>query len=144
MNLITNDPFEVQVCHADSPSTSYPVRQMNSLTGQDCLLHSVLAEWQFMTTLMVMDPARNFHLLKHVFWNVHWDAAFDRIATQAGASIKPRVNAHNTRMVFGPILDGAPADARFRNLATAPSTPTANMDGLHAYLRPIIKPSHTW
>lgn len=133
-----------QVSYSDSPLETFLQWRINTLTNRTCSLHSLLVEQQFVTVLVVLDDKKQFHQLKHLYWNVHWDARFDVVGTAGKETLKPLINGRNTRVVLGPVLDGAPADARFRHLVTAPYAPTANDAISYAANHPVLQHRPTW
>ena len=71
---------------SDGPHEFYALTRTNSRTGKMNFLREVQLEFHFCTILALMDPdpalqvralfgtENAFRYLKHVFWNVHWQA----------------------------------------------------------------------
>jgi len=119
---------------SDAPSESYPLTRFNTRTGKINFLREVQLEFHFCTILALMDPdparallalldlENAFRYLKHVFWNVHWQAKFlptnfANIAarwtiTRTGGALGNTVNVSHT-------FDGRPTDPRFAGIAAA-------------------------
>ncbi len=142
-------PFPIHMTAAffDGPSETYPLRRLNALTGRMNFLREVQLEFHFCTVLSLQDPAGPFRHLKHIYWNVHWQARFlpSNFANLAapwnvtleGGGIG---NEANVSLIF----DGGPNDPRFAGIITAPGAPNCNaVAGVEAGA-PNIRESRKW
>jgi hypothetical protein len=127
-------PIDMTAFFSDGPNDSYPLKRLNSRTKKMNFLREVQLEFHFCTILALMDPnpalkilamvdlENAFQYLKHVFWNVHWQAKFlptdfanlaaSWTITRTGGSLGNSVNV-------SPTYDGGPTDHRFTGIAAA-------------------------
>jgi hypothetical protein len=146
---IAGAPFPVNMTAAfsDAPTETYPLTRTNSLTGQTNFLREVQLEFHFCTVLSLRDPAGNFRHLKHVLWNVHWQAQFhptnfaDITApwtiTLTGGALGNTGNVSH-------VADGGPGDRRFAPIITAAGAPNCNAVAGAAAGAPNTRESRTW
>jgi len=75
--------LSVQAGLSDQPFRRWPDSLPNTVvTGQPInFLHYAVFEVLFCTMLVAQDPAGNFHMLKHFYWNVIWEQIFKRNGT---------------------------------------------------------------
>jgi hypothetical protein len=143
-------PIAMTAQFSDAPRDAYPLTRLNSLTDKTNFLREVQLEFHFCTILTLKDPVDNFRHLKHLLWNVHWQAHFHptdfaHIAapwtiTPAGGPIGNTANVSNA----GDAYDGGPAEPRFTEIATAPSAPNCNEVASNAASAPNTKESPKW
>jgi hypothetical protein len=127
-------PINMSATFSDAPNDSYPLTRANSRKKTTNFLREVQLEFHFCTILALMDPdpgrqvaalldlENAFLFLKHVFWNVHWQAKFlpsnfaDLTApwtiTPSGGALGNAVNVSQT-------FDGGPTDTRFTGISAA-------------------------
>jgi hypothetical protein len=144
---------------SDGPNDSYPLTRVNALTGSVNFLREVQLEFHFCTILALMDPdpvrrflallnlENAFQYLKHVYWNVHWQAGFlptnfANIAapwtiTLTGGALGNTANARNP-------FDGRPTDPRFAGIATALLAQNCNQLATAAAGAPNTRESARW
>jgi hypothetical protein len=140
-------PIDMTAQFSDSPGDAYPLTHPNSLTDKTNFLQAVQLECHFCTILTLNDPAGNFHHLKHLLWNVHWQAKFrptDYAHIAADWTITPDAMG-STAIVSnaGNAYDGEP-ERRFTEIATDPSAPHCNTVAQNAFYAPNTKESPVW
>jgi hypothetical protein len=117
------------------------------VTGKTNFLREVQLEFHFCTVLVLKDPANNFTPLKHVLWNVHWQAEFlpTNFAdiTAAWTITKTGGPLGNTANVSA-VVDGGPGETRFTSIITAAGAPNCNAVATAAAAGPNIKESARW
>ncbi len=127
-------PIHMTSTFSDAPFDSYPLTRRNSRRGKINFLREVQLEFHFCTILALMDPdpalqvlalldlEKAFRYLKHVFWNVHWQAKFlpTNFANIAAAwTITRTGGALGNAVNISPTFDGRPTDPRFAGIKTA-------------------------
>jgi hypothetical protein len=121
--------LELAVDFADSPGRSYPLRESNTLftPPRDNFLREVQTEAAFITLFAAREPGPGaggaFHFLRHVYWNVRWQARFTRdaagvIAVERSHEMELNVQRHSQT--------GVPNDWRFRPHITDTKLPVCN------------------
>lgn len=140
-------PVTLTAAFADGPNETYPVTRVNSLTGKTNFLREVQLEFHFCTVLTLKDPANNFVHLKHLLWNVHWQAEFlptDFTNIAAAWTItKTGGKLGNTANVSA-VANGGPGDARFTSIITAAGAPNCNAVASAAAGAPNIRENGKW
>jgi hypothetical protein len=140
-------PVTLTAAFSDGPTETYPLTRANSVTGKTNFLREVQLEFHFCTVLVLKDPANNFTPLKHVLWNVHWQAEFlpTNFAdiTAAWAITKTGGPLGNTANVSA-VVDGGPGETRFTSIITAAGAPNCNAVATAAAAGPNIKESARW
>jgi hypothetical protein len=143
-------PIAMTAQFSDAPSDAYPLTRFNSLTGKTNFLREVQLEFHFCTILTLKDPVDNFRHLKHLLWNVHWQAQFrptDFAHIAAPWTITPTGDAiGNTANVSnaGDAYDGGPVERKFTEIATAPLAPNCNEVANDATGAPNTRESPVW
>ena len=138
-------PTTISVGFNDTPSETYPLSVVNSLTGQPNFLREVQLEFHFATILVVRDPAGVFHQLKHFYWNLHWQHRFTPTAFPPGpgtmtvTAVPNGVGANTSR-----IFDGAATDRRFSGVLTSAQTQSCNQVAGAAAGAPNVREARRW
>ncbi|MBV9289540.1 MAG: hypothetical protein JO288_17285 [Hyphomicrobiales bacterium] len=152
-------PVEMTALFSDSPFDFYPLIRPNTRTGKTNFLREVQLEFHFCTILALMDPnpalqvlalvdlEKAFRYLKHVFWNVHWQAKFlptnfANVAapwtiTRTGGALGNSVNV-------SPTFDGRPTDARFAGIGSALLAPNCGKAMAAARAAPNTRENLRW
>jgi hypothetical protein len=127
-------PIDMTALFSDGPNDSYPLKRLNTRTNKINFLREVQLEFHFCTILALMNPdpalkilamldlENAFTYLKHVFWNVHWQAQFlptDFSNLAAAWTITRTGGALGNSVNVSPTYDGAPTDPRFTGIAAA-------------------------
>jgi hypothetical protein len=98
-------------------------------------------ELLFCTALALQEPGEQFHLLKHFFWNVLWQATFQpsdfTLATHA-LWLPPTARRPATAAHVSQVFDGAPDREPFRNLLTSTTETETCNDLLRKALRNVL------
>jgi hypothetical protein len=144
---------------SDAPHESWPLTRTNSRTGKINFLREVQLEFHFCTILALMDPdptlkvfalldlENAFQYLKHVFWNVHWQAKFlpTNFANVAAPWTITRTGGAlgNTANV-SPTYDGRPTDHRFAGISAALLAPNCLQVATAAGNAPNIRENLKW
>src|SRR5262249_31009642 len=127
-------PITMTALFSDGPHDSYPLTRVNTRTGKKNFLREVQLEFHFCTILALMDPDPAlklrtlldleiaFQYLKHVFWNVHWQAKF--LPTNFADIAMPWTitrsgGASDNGAHVSATFDGRPTDRRFSGIAAA-------------------------
>jgi hypothetical protein len=145
-------PFDMTAQFSDAPGDAYPLTRPNSLTGKTNFLQEVQLEFHFCTILALKDPAGNFRHLKHLLWNVHWQAQFrptdyvhiaadwaDWTITPTGGAMGNTANVSNE----GKAYDGGPPP-KFTEIATDQSAPNCNEVATKAFYAPNTTERPVW
>jgi hypothetical protein len=123
-------PQTLTAAFLDQPGTILPAVLVNSLTNQPNFLREGQVELLFCTALALREPGGRFHLLKHFFWNVLWQATFqpaDFAFAMHGPWLTPTVRRKDTAAHVSKVFDGAPDGEPFRDLLTSTTeTETCN------------------
>ena len=140
-------PVTLTASFSDGPSETYALTRVNSLTGKTNFLREVQLEFHFCTVLTLKDPAYNFVHLKHLLWNVHWQAEFlptdfSNIAapwtiTKTGGKLGNTANV-------SAVLNGGPGDTRFTSIITVAGAPNCNAVATAAAGTPNIRENLKW
>jgi hypothetical protein len=144
-----NIPMTLNPRHRDFPVDQKPLVRRNARTGQVNFLNEVQLEFHFCTMLAARDPAGSFEILKHLYWNLRWQAKFEpsnfvmAAASPAGWK-QPTVEARGTGASIGAVNDGRPMDVRFRAVVTALQASNCNAVANAAAQNPIIRESNQW
>ncbi len=146
-------PIAMTAQFSDAPGDAYPLTRLNSLTGKTNFLQEVQLEFHFCTILTLKDPGGNFQHLKHLLWNVHWQAQFrptdyaniaadwaDWTITPTGGAMGNTANVSNA----GQAYDGGPGEPKFTEIATNPAAPNCNEVATNAFYAPNTKESPVW
>jgi hypothetical protein len=117
----------------DQPGEVYPAVVLNTKTNQDNFLRDVQLEFHFCTVLALREPGGRFHLLKHFYWNLLWQATFQPVNfanARHGAWLPPVVlpdGTSNKKPHVSAVFDGAPDREPFRSILTSTTeTQTCN------------------
>jgi hypothetical protein len=96
----------------DQPARWWPVVHTNTLVPgrPNNFLHYAVVELLFCTMLVAQDPAGNFTMLKHFYWNVIWEHTFKRDG--AGNVVLDRATRLQQN-VQHPVHSGNPRDPKF-------------------------------
>ncbi len=141
-------PIAMTAQFSDVPKDDYYLTRPNSLTGKLNFLREVQLEFHFCTILSLKDPAGNFQHLKHLLWNVHWQARFrprDFADIAAPWTITPDARGSTANVSnAGKAYDGGPRERKFIEIATAPSTPNCNTVAINAFYTPNTEESRVW
>jgi hypothetical protein len=152
-------PINMTATFSDGPNDSYALTRVNSRTKKTNFLREVQLEFHFCTILALMDPDAGarvralldlenaFQYLKHVFWNVHWQAKFlptkfaDVTApwtiTPSGGALGNAANASRT-------FDGGPTDPKFLGISAALLAPNCLVVEKKARNAPNLTESLKW
>ena len=112
--------------HSDQPRESCNLIERNSLTGQPNYLAEAQLEFHFCTVLSVRDPGGAFHHLASFYWNQRWQAKFKPLTFGAVPTFHIMPVGAGTGASTGPIIRGAPTDARFTGVLTSPQSQSCN------------------
>jgi hypothetical protein len=107
----------------DKPHRSFDAVVPNTATHRDNFVYHTDVGLAFCTMLVARDPARHFHFLKHFYWNVRWEALWQRDAAgvpQMSRNIHMQLNIQHT------VHFGLSNDSRFRGQETNMSLPISN------------------
>ena len=141
-------PVTLNPRHRDFPFDQKPLVRRNAKTGKVNFLSEVQLEFHFCTMLAVRDEAGLFAILKHLYWNLRWQAKFEpsnfAMAASAAGWKPPTVEALGTGANVGVIHDGRPLDARFGGVVTALQASNCNAVANAAERNPIIRESNQW
>jgi hypothetical protein len=109
----------------DAPRRHWPSVMTNPVAHghPNNFLHHADIGLAFCTMLTARDPANNFHLLKHFYWNVRWELMFTHNA--AGAVAAGRI-VHLQLNIQHHVHSGPSNDRRFRGLELAMVIPISN------------------
>ncbi|HVS34348.1 MAG TPA: hypothetical protein VMS17_02135 [Gemmataceae bacterium] len=127
----------------DEPKTNFPAVLLNSLTKHPNFLRDAEVELLFCTALALREPGGRFHILKHFYWNVLWQATFQP-ADFANALYGPwlpvtvlrnAVDAHVSQ-----VFDGPPDREPFRNALTSATETESCNDLLHKAYDSVLSP----
>jgi hypothetical protein len=127
----------------DEPNSNVPAVLLNSLTMQPNFLRDAQMELLFCTALALREPGGRFHVLKHFFWNVLWQATFqpaDFTNALYGPWLPPTVLAKATDAHVSPVFDGAPDREPFRNVLTSTTETESCNDLLGKAFASVLKP----
>lgn len=96
----------------DQPSRWWPPVHSNTIVAgnPNNFLHYAVVELLFCTMLVAQDPAGNFHMLKHFYWNVIWEHTFK--LNGAGAVVPDRATRLQQNLQK-PTHSGNPRDPKF-------------------------------
>jgi hypothetical protein len=152
-------PVNMSATFSDAPNDSYPLTRANSRTKKTNFLREVQLEFHFCTILALMDPdpgrqvralldlENAFRYLKHVLWNVHWQAKFlptnfaDLTApwtiTRSGGAQGNAANASRT-------FEGGPTDRRFLGISAALAAPNCLLVEKTARKAPVLTENLKW
>jgi len=140
-------PIAMSAAFGDHPSRPFPLTRNNTKTGKPNFIREAQTEIHFCTILSLMSPAGIFQHLKHIYWNVHWQARFQptnfaNIAapwtiTLTGKKVDNSANATAA-------IDGAPNDKRFSAIITAAGAANCNAVMNAAFASPNITESNVW
>jgi len=122
-------PIKLSVFTEDQPSDAYELAIMNARTQRLNFLYKVQLEFHFCTVLSLLTPGFKYQHLKHLYWNVHWEAEFkpNNFAAPTGAwTVKPNTDGIGNSANVGRIADGNPLDPRFAGILTSPNVPNCN------------------
>jgi hypothetical protein len=123
-------PQTLTATFRDTPGEVYPAVVWNSRTNQDNFLQWVQLEFLFCTALALREPGGRFHLLKHFFWNVLFQASFrpvDFTNARYGAWRPPTVLRKATDAHVSKVFDGGPDKEPWRGILTSTTvTETCN------------------
>jgi hypothetical protein len=127
-------PLTLRATLSDPPNDFWPLTRRNALKGTTNFLREAQLEFHFCTILALMDPdprrqaralldlENAFQYLKHVFWNVHWQAKFmptNFADVAARWTITPSGGALGNTVNVSRVFDGGPTDARFKGIGAA-------------------------
>lgn len=109
----------------DAPQRSWPTVQVNTVAPgrPNNYLHHVDIALHFCTLLTARDPANNYYLLKHFYWNVRWELLFTR---SAGGVIAPGHVIHQELNIQRTVHTGPSNDRRFHHMELAMVIPISN------------------
>ena len=116
-------PALLSVQHYDKPGDNWALVETNSLTGLPNYLEAAQLEFSFCTVLSLRDPTGAFRHLSHFYWNVNWQAQFQRVHA-GGFRVIPDANGTSAN-VGGPIR-GASNDPRFVTILTSAQSRNCN------------------
>jgi hypothetical protein len=143
----TSLPVRLSARLSDDPIEYFDLSRTNSRTGRLNYLQEVQLEFHFCTILTLVSPDRRYEHLKHLFWNVHWQARFERSSASSPtaswgihATRGHRANSANVAAV----VSGGPNDHRFRGVLTTPAAPNCNAVAERASSAPNVRESPTW
>jgi hypothetical protein len=107
----------------DAPRETYDIKVLNTRTRQQNFLYHADIAFHFCAMLVAENPHHQFTVLKHFYWNVHWEAHFE--PDVAG---KPRLTRtdHFALNVQRQVHSGVPNDSRFKNHIFSRSLPISN------------------
>ena len=140
-------PVRLSARLSDDPLEYFDLSRTNSRTGRVNYLREAQLEFHFCSTLTLVSPDRVYRHLRHFSWNVHWQATFEPVdrAHLAGPwNIEPSPARRANSAHVGSVVQGAPADHRFRAIMTSPSAPNCNAVAERAAGTPNIRESATW
>src|ERR1700730_11042496 len=144
----TSFPIAMAAQFSDEPRDYYSLTHLNSLTSKTNFLREVQLEFHFCTILTLKDPTGNFRHLKHLLWNVHWQAKFhptDYAHIAADWIITPDAMGSTANVSnAGNAYDGGPREPRFTAIATDPSAPNCNEVAGNAFSAPNTEESRVW
>jgi hypothetical protein len=105
--------LEVRAHLFDQPARWWPTVHTNTLVPgrPNNFLHYAVVELLFCTMLVAQDPAGNFHMLKHFYWNVIWEQTFKR-DSMTGNIVLDRTTRLQQN-VQNPVHSGNPRDTKF-------------------------------
>jgi hypothetical protein len=144
---------------SDGPNDSYRLTRVNSRTKQTNFLREVQLEFHFCTILALMNPdpglqvralldlENAFQYLKHVFWNVHWQAKFlpTKFAdVSAPWTITPSGGALGNGANVSRTFEGGPTDPKFLGISAALLAPNCLAVEKTARDKPILTESLKW
>jgi hypothetical protein len=135
-------PVHMTCQFSDAPSESFQLQLPNPRTHQPNFLHEAQLEFHFCTVLTLISPTGTFHHLKHIYWNVHWQARFTPPHGPAPWGV--HLVGQGMSAAVGHVNDGAPHDRRFVGVLTANGAPNCNLVAANASQHPIIRPSNRW
>jgi len=123
-------PQTLTAVFRDTPGELYPALVWNSITKQDNFVRDVQLEFLFCTALALREPGGRFHILKHFFWNVLWQATFqpvDFTNARYGPWRTPIVLNSATQANRSKVFDGGPDKEPWRGILTSTTeTETCN------------------
>jgi hypothetical protein len=140
-------PATLTAAFNDGPTETYPLTRVNSLTGKTNFLREVQLEFHFCTVLTLKDPGTNFTHLKHLLWNVHWQAEFlpTNFANIAAAwTITKTGGALGNTANVSAVANGGPSEARFTSIITTAGAPNCNAVATAAAAGPNIRENAKW
>ncbi len=120
-----NQPFPVMMTtnFEDSPSSSFPLKRVNSQTGNINYLSEAQLEFHFCTVLSLQIPNIETYLhLKHLLWNLRWQARFKPTNfsnLRAQWDITPVNGAGGNGAKVSDVFDGGPTDKKFTSILVA-------------------------
>jgi hypothetical protein len=136
-------PQTLTATFMDQPGSIFPAVLLNSLTNQPNFLREGQVELLFCTALALREPGGQFHILKHFFWNVLWQATFQPANfTDAnhGTWQPPTVLGGATDAHVSKVFDGAPDREPFRNLLTSTTETETCNDLFRRAVRSVLNP----
>ena len=121
----------------DAPGQRISIKIRNR--NHDNFLHHVDIGFHFCTMMAAENPQHRFTILKHFYWNVHWEAHFAPNA----AGVPQLIRRDNFAMrVQRQVHSGIPNDSRFRNKVLSHSLPFSNE--VANRMRPHTELSNDW
>jgi len=140
-------PVAMTAAFSDHPSRPFPLTRVNGKTGKVNFIREAQTEIHFCTILSLQSPAGVFQHLKHVYWNVHWQARFlpTNFASIASPwSITPTGGKLDNIANATAAIDGAPNDKKFSAIITTPGAANCNAVMNAAFASPNITESNVW
>jgi hypothetical protein len=122
----------------DAPERHFDAVIFNTASGQNNFIHHLDVGLAFCTLLTARDPGGSIHFLKHFYWNVRWEALFQRDAMnipQITRIVHFQLNIQHT------VHSGTSSDPRFRGREADMTLPISNVVSGHP---PRIRTARNW
>ena len=104
--------YTLESAFGDSPGRSFDNVVRNTTTRVDNFLYHADIGLQFCTMLTVRNPAGHFRVLKHFYWNIRWEAHFQR--DRLGVPQVRLPADHFQLNIQRKVHSGVPDDPRFK------------------------------
>ena len=108
----------------DGPQRGFFNSTKNTATRADNFLYHADVGLQFCTLLTARDPGGNYHVLKHFYWNIRWEAHFQR--DRLGVPQVRRPADHLQLNIQRTVHSGIPNDPRFKSRVLDNTLPISN------------------
>lgn len=116
--------YEISAGFGDAPYRSYPPTVRNTATGFENFIYHADIGLQFCTMLTARNPRGHYHVLKHFYWNVRWEAHF-LLSSMGRPQVRHPVD-HLKMNIEHHIHSGVPKDPRFHGRVLDKSLPITN------------------
>ncbi|HLJ90273.1 MAG TPA: hypothetical protein VKZ53_25910 [Candidatus Angelobacter sp.] len=140
-------PILLTASFFDGPSDVFSLTRTNTLTRAVNFLREVQLEFHFCTVLSLCSPANVYQHLKHIYWNVHWQAQFQPTNfanITAPWTITPTGGQSGNMANVSHVHDGGTSDRKFSGLITAATAPNCNQVATNEANNANVRESRRW